>query len=342
MPTVREKSVRRFYKVKNLVSNNYLTEIALKHPKKIAAKKLCLIINPGILAKKLIQKKEFNQKFNYNFWNNKLDNQLIKYLKKNNYDYIIVDEINETDNVETLLSSATFHDIDAKKIFSINSFFQKKIEAASFVYNADMEHDAHLYIKTPSKNILATKRCIDILLSILILPIALPLCILAIIFTKISSKGPAIFKQKRVGQNGSIFTIYKIRTMTHGVKNNGAFTVKNDARITGLGKILRKTKIDELPQILNVLKGDMSWVGPRPERADIVAYYEKHNQFYKYRHLVKPGITGWAQVKFPTATPNENLEKLEYDLYYINHLNYTLDCKVFLKTLGVISTLDSL
>jgi lipopolysaccharide/colanic/teichoic acid biosynthesis glycosyltransferase len=340
MPTEPIKPLKRLNKVKRLASQVYFKDFKTSPAK--ANKKLCLIINPGVLAKKLIQKNNFNVKYNYNFWNSSLDNQLIKYLKKNKYDYIIIDEISSQDNLETLLTSATFHDIDASKIFSISSFFHKKIAAESFIYNAEFESDGHLYIQEPSAALLKSKRVFDIVLSIPIFLIAIPFVTIAVLLIKLSSKGPAIFTQKRVGQYGKIFTIFKLRTMTHGKQNNGSFTIKNDARITTLGKILRKTKIDELPQVINVLKGDMSWVGPRPERTDIVAYYEKHNQFYKYRHIVKPGITGWAQVKFPTATPNENLEKLEYDLYYINHLSHTLDFKIFLKTFGIVSTLDSL
>ncbi|MFY8004701.1 MAG: sugar transferase, partial [Chitinophagaceae bacterium] len=108
------------------------------------------------------------------------------------------------------------------------------------------------------------------------------------------------------------------------------------------GKLLRKTKIDELPQLLNVLLGDMSLIGPRPEKKDIVDRFAKENHFYNYRHIVKPGITGWAQVNNPKATPEQNLEKLEYDLYYINNLSVRLELAILLKTVGVVSSLDSL
>jgi lipopolysaccharide/colanic/teichoic acid biosynthesis glycosyltransferase len=130
--------------------------------------------------------------------------------------------------------------------------------------------------------------------------------------------------------------------MLYDPKGINRHTIKNDDRITTVGKILRKTKIDELPQLLNVFKGEMSLIGPRPEKKEYVDRFAKENHFYNYRHTVKPGITGWAQVNNPTATPEQNLEKLEYDLYYVNNPSFRLEVKIILKTIGVISTMDSL
>ena len=202
------------------------------------------------------------------------------------------------------------------------------------------------YIYPPVKRIpvfkLLLKRIIDILFSILLLPLALPLILLGCLVMWLSSGGPVIFKQKRVGLNGKIFTIYKIRTMIHCPEGYLDHTKKNDNRITKTGLLLRKLKIDELPQLYNVLKGDMSWIGPRPERVDIVEKYKMVNNSYQYRHIVKPGITGLAQVKNPTATPEENLEKLEYDLYYINHYSVKLDFSILAKTISVVTTMEGL
>lgn len=189
---------------------------------------------------------------------------------------------------------------------------------------------------------LIIKRAMDIIICIAVLPIALPLIILGCIAMAVTSKGPAIFTQKRVGLRGKTFTIYKIRTMVHNNEGYVNHTTKDDSRITKIGDILRKTKIDELPQIMNVLRGDMSLIGPRPERVEIVERYNKQNDYYQYRHLVKPGITGWAQVNKPLATPDENLEKLEYDLYYINNHSLKLDVKILAKTVGVVKKLESL
>jgi len=189
---------------------------------------------------------------------------------------------------------------------------------------------------------LIIKRMIDILFSILLLPFALPFILFGGLAMWLTSKGPFIFKQKRVGLNGKIFIIYKIRTMVHCPEGYLDHTKKNDSRITRIGLLLRKLKIDELPQLYNVLKGDMSWIGPRPERVDIVEKYKMVSNSYQYRHFVKPGITGLAQVKNPTATPEENLEKLEYDLYYINHYSVQLDLHILAKTISVVTTMEGL
>ncbi len=202
------------------------------------------------------------------------------------------------------------------------------------------------YTYPPVKRIpvfkLLLKRIIDILFSLLLLPLSLPLIILGCLVTWLSSGGPTIFKQKRVGLNGKIFTIYKIRTMVHCPEGYLDHTKRNDSRITKPGLLLRKLKIDELPQVFNVLKGDMSWIGPRPERVDIVEQYNKVSNSYQYRHIVKPGITGLAQVNKPSATPEQNLEKLEYDLYYINHYSVKLDFSILAKTISVVTTMEGL
>ena len=189
---------------------------------------------------------------------------------------------------------------------------------------------------------LIIKRIIDILFSIILLPLALPLIVIGCLAMWFTSEGPVIFRQRRVGLNGKAFTIYKIRTMVHCVEGYIDHTKKDDNRITKSGLLLRKLKIDELPQLYNVLKGDMSWIGPRPERVEIVEKYKKVNNSYQYRHIVKPGITGLAQVKNPTATPEQNLEKLEYDLYYINHYSVKLDFSILAKTISVVTTMEGL
>lgn len=186
------------------------------------------------------------------------------------------------------------------------------------------------------------KRIMDVAFCILLMPIALPLIIFGAIAMAFTSKGPIIFKQRRVGLNNIPFTMYKIRTMVHSKNGYLDHTVKDDARITSVGQLLRKSKIDELPQLFNVLKGDMSIIGPRPERIDIVERFAKQNKNYSLRHLIKPGITGWAQVNKPLATPEENLIKLEYDLYYINNHSLKLDLEILAKTVGVVKKLQSL
>lgn len=189
---------------------------------------------------------------------------------------------------------------------------------------------------------IASKRIFDIVISLLLLPIALPIILIGALAMLFTSKGPAFFTQQRVGLNGKPFTMFKLRTMVHSKEGYINHTTKNDARITKAGAILRKTKVDELPQLINVLKGDMSLIGPRPERVEIVEQFNKINDNYNLRHLVRPGITGWAQVNKPLATPEENLEKLEYDLYYINNYSVKLDVQILAKTVGVVKKLESL
>lgn len=182
------------------------------------------------------------------------------------------------------------------------------------------------------------KRAFDLAIVFFAFPFALPLTILGIILTLLSSKGGAFFSQERVGRKGKPFKIYKIRTM---VINNGGFTQANDSRITTIGKILRFTKIDELPQLYNVLIGDMSIIGPRPEIPEYVEKCAEQMPFFKLRHMIKPGVTGWAQIHIPKATPEDNIKKLEYDLYYIKRYSLSLDIRIVLQTAKIILTLNS-
>ena len=182
------------------------------------------------------------------------------------------------------------------------------------------------------------KRAFDLAIVFFAFPFALPLTILGIILTLLSSRGGAFFSQERVGRKGEPFKIYKIRTM---VINNGGFTQANDSRITPIGKILRFTKIDELPQLYNVLIGDMSIIGPRPEIPEYVEKCAEQMPFFKLRHMIKPGVTGWAQIHIPKATPEDNIKKLEYDLYYIKRYSLSLDIRIVLQTAKIILTLNS-
>ena len=182
------------------------------------------------------------------------------------------------------------------------------------------------------------KRAFDLAIVFFALPFAFPLTIIGIILTLLSSRGGAFFSQERVGRKGKPFKIYKIRTM---VINNGGFTQANDSRITPIGKILRFTKIDELPQLYNVLIGDMSIIGPRPEIPEYVEKCAEQMPFFKLRHMIKPGVTGWAQIHIPKATPEDNIKKLEYDLYYIKRYSLSLDIRIVLQTAKIILTLNS-
>ncbi|NMC75077.1 MAG: glycosyl transferase, partial [Geobacteraceae bacterium] len=163
-----------------------------------------------------------------------------------------------------------------------------------------------------------------------------PLIALAI---KATSPGPVLFRQVRTGMHEKEFVLYKFRTMrTDAESGTGAvWAQKDDPRVTPIGKFLRKSRLDELPQLLNVLKGDMSFIGPRPERPEFVEKLKEQVPYYSHRHFVKPGITGWAQIKYPYgASVEDALEKLRYDLYYIKNLSLTLDLLIFFETIKVI------
>lgn len=173
----------------------------------------------------------------------------------------------------------------------------------------------------------------------------LPLLLVTALLIVIDSRGPALFRQTRVGYGGRPFTVYKFRTMRHceaGTDQSdreSAMTGDGDPRVTRLGRFLRRTRIDELPQIINILRGEMSWIGPRPEAQVLSQWYEKELPFYRYRHVVRPGITGWAQVnQGHVADVGEVLGKLQYDFYYIRHFSPWLDALIIARTILTVVT----
>lgn len=183
------------------------------------------------------------------------------------------------------------------------------------------------------------KRAIDILVSSIVLVLGLPLWILVAILIKIDSKGPIMYKQERVGKNGKIFVCYKFRSMYQDAEKTGPrTTVLNDPRVTRVGYFLRKTHIDEVPQFWNVLKGEMSLVGPRPERPVFMESYSKMVPLFKRRLVVRPGITGWNQVKSPLfETTIEHLRnRLKDDFYYIENMSLKLDIEILLRTIYLV------
>jgi sugar transferase (PEP-CTERM system associated) len=180
------------------------------------------------------------------------------------------------------------------------------------------------------------KSLVDTILAVLGVCLSLPLMVLIGLLTKLDSAGPVFFRQERVGENGRIFTLFKFRTMVADAeKDTGPVWAQNvDPRVTRLGRVLRRTGMDEIPQLLNVLKGDMSFVGPRPERPHFVAALQEKIPYYSQRLAVKPGITGWAQVRYGYgATIEDAVEKLQYDLYYIKNISIFLDLLIVLSTI---------
>lgn len=181
------------------------------------------------------------------------------------------------------------------------------------------------------------KRIVSLIFSIFSLVFMAPICLIACIFIVLESSGNPIYIQERVGLNGQKFIMYKLRSMYIDAEKEGhQWAIKNDHRITKVGKFLRRTRIDEFPQIINIIKGDMSFIGPRPERPEFVNEFLKYFPDFNDRLAIPPGITGWAQVNGGyDLTP---YEKLKYDKYYIEHESFQLDSLILLKTIKVIFT----
>jgi exopolysaccharide biosynthesis polyprenyl glycosylphosphotransferase len=183
------------------------------------------------------------------------------------------------------------------------------------------------------------KRVFDVLVSFAILTVTLPVLLLAILAILIESGSPVFYRQERVGQGGRSFFIHKLRSMRTDAERDGKprWAGANDDRVTRVGRILRKTRIDELPQLWNVLRGDMSFVGPRPERPFFVEQLIEDIPYYDVRHSLKPGITGWSQVRYPYgASVEDALAKLQYDLYYVKNHSLFLDLLILVETVQVV------
>ncbi|WBH15092.1 sugar transferase [Sphingomonas radiodurans] len=209
----------------------------------------------------------------------------------------------------------------------------------------------HLYENTlgslnPNNVLLKMKSVVDFFMAALLIIIFMPFMAVIAAMIKIDSKGPAIFKQKRMGFRASPFTVYKFRTMfvaseTHDVETlrQSAMTKDGDVRITKFGRLLRRTRLDELPQLFNILKGDMSLIGPRPEAVALSEWYESQIPFYHYRHIIKPGLTGWAQVNQGHVTDVTDVrEKLNLDFYYVKNYSIWLDMLIALRTIAIVFT----
>ncbi len=203
-----------------------------------------------------------------------------------------------------------------------------RIDAAAF-------RDAAAVITGPGMS--DAKRAFDFLFCFLLLIILAPLLLATAIAIRLDSKGPIIYRQKRVGYQGRVFYVLKFRSMKVDAESKGPqYAALHDDRATRVGRVLRKFRIDELPQAINVLRGEMSLVGPRPERPEFVHILEREIPHYHRRHLVKPGITGWAQVKYEYAASVDGARnKLRYDLYYIRHFSPLLDLLILLMTVRV-------
>jgi len=186
-----------------------------------------------------------------------------------------------------------------------------------------------------SATILRLKRLLDVTAALVGLTAVLPLAVLAAVAVRLDSPGPIFFRQQRVGRHGRIFNLWKFRSMREDAESDGQarWATRDDPRVTRVGRVLRKTRLDEVPQLWNVLRGDMSLVGPRPERPEFVDELTRLDPMYRQRLVVRPGVTGWAQIQAPyAATVKESLEKLEYDFYYLRNLSIFLDLSILAST----------
>lgn len=212
------------------------------------------------------------------------------------------------------------------------------IERLSKQISTDKLNPVSIALFNPNPTYLIVKQALESLLILLTLPLSCPLAIVTAIAIKLNSlEEPVLYKQQRAGFKGRTFTMYKFRSMSSTEDSDEAFATSEQHRVDKLGAWLRKTRLDELPQFLNVLKGEMALIGPRPEQPGLAAQFQARIPFYSYRHTVKPGITGWAQTEQGyTDTHEATSKKLGYDLYYIKNLSINLDMYILLKTIKVV------
>jgi sugar transferase (PEP-CTERM system associated) len=244
---------------------------------------------------------------------------------------------------------------DARGKLPMDKLLEMKLEGVSFDHLATIyeEYTGKIAVEnlrpswlifshgfTKSRWLSAGKRALDLFAAGLGLLLAAPLMTVVAIAIRLSSAGPVLYHQQRVGLHGRIFTVHKFRSMRQDAeeRTGPVWASKNgDPRVTRLGRFLRRSRIDELPQLWNVLKGEMSFVGPRPERPEFVTSLTQEIPFYGQRHVVRPGVTGWAQVRYTYGASKEDaLEKLQYDLFYIKNMSLALDLYVILETVKTV------
>ena len=298
-------------------------------------RKQILIIgnSPSIAAVAEYLKNNPQTGYHLNFWlkeNLKEEkfSELVNSIIKNKIDLVIADTHIKKDSASAkLIYKLLPLEI---QIMDFADFYQSIFQKVPL---EELEESWFIESITTSRHFYDTfKRIIDAILTIILIIIFLPIIFLTALLIKMTSAGPAIYKQKRIGKNNKPFILYKFRTMKNSQKGP-LWTDKNDERLTPIGRILRYTHLDELPQLYNILKGDISFIGPRPERSELVELYQKL-PFYEIRHIIKPGLTGWAQVNYrPSASIKEAYEKLQYDIYYIKNRSLILDFLILLKTI---------
>ena len=266
-------------------------------------------------------------------------NEMEKIIARNNVDILVIVKDIKSPDFKKYLKRIFDLKINGLKIMTYEEFnedIQKKIDINQINEEWLLESNGFDILNNEmQKNI---KRGMDLILALILMVILSPLALITAIIIKFESKGPVIFKQTRIGENMKPFRVYKFRSMRlHDPDKYSKYTLNNDIRVTKFGKFMRKTRIDELPQLWNILKGTMSFIGPRPEWDILAKDYAKQINYYNLRHLIKPGITGWAQVMFPYGESLDDAKKkLEYDLYYLKHQDFIVDVLIVIKTIKAV------
>lgn len=268
----------------------------------------------------------------------KIDSPLRDIVSKNHVDEIVV-------AVDDRRKSLPVHEIldckmDGVRVFDLLTFFERETGKVRL----ELVHPSWLFLSDGfriSNTSLALKRGLDILLSLLLLPLFLPLMLVVVVAIWLESpgEGSIIYKQTRVGKGDKEFQIYKFRSMCANAEENGRaqWAKKQDARVTRIGAVIRKIRLDEAPQLFNIIKGDMSFVGPRPERPEFVKQLVEQYPYYRERHRMRPGLTGWAQIRYEYGDTFEDaFEKLQYDLYYVKNFSIFLDLLIIIHTVEVV------
>lgn len=258
---------------------------------------------------------------------------LLDYIKTKRIDTIVL-SLNADAGLNRLLYETILSRVNIANISRFYEIITHRVPLAALSETWFLEN-----LKETRKNVYdKIKLATDFVLAILMLTGFLILLPVLALIIYIGDREPIFYRQTRVGRDGKIFTIWKFRTMKVGAENNGPqFTAVDDSRVTTVGKIMRLTRLDELPQAINILKNEMSFIGPRPERPEFVAELQKLMPYYNARHLIKPGLTGWAQVNYNyTDSFDGNLKKLQYDLFYIKNRSLLVDAITLLKTIKLI------
>ncbi len=278
----------------------------------------------------LIRKKE------YEFVNIDDLHKIETFVKENKISYVILAKLHLSEEEINTILKIRMNGVEVKSYFDYMQEETYKIDVELINNEWLLYGYGFKILHSPIHN--RIKRIFDISMAVVIGILTSPIMLIAALIVKLESPGPVIYSQARVGEHNVEFNVHKFRSMRNDAEKDGAkWAVKNDPRVTKFGNFMRKTRIDELPQLLNVLKGEMSFIGPRPERMVFIKDLEKVIPYYNLRHLVKPGLTGWAQVMYPYGASVEDAErKLEYDLYYIKHHSISLDIAIIFMTLKTV------